>query len=181
MAKLSGFNPIITTASAHNADYCKDAGATHVIDYKETPYGPAFIAAVKAITSAPVKVIYNATPLDETSQIACWNALAPGGKLIVAMPTPSKEIGKPGEEDKDGRRVVTVLGSVHNDEAGGDTNIGKSLFAVLEKLLKDGEIRPSRVEVLPGGLNGIQGGLEKLWARQVSGVKLVARIGDTPQ
>ena len=34
--------------------------------------------------------------------------------------------------------------------------------------------QPNRVEILPGGLNGIVDGLERLRHNQVSGVKLVA-------
>ena len=32
LSKLSGFNPIITTASLHNTDALKEIGATHVLD-----------------------------------------------------------------------------------------------------------------------------------------------------
>ena len=33
-ARLSGFNPVITTASLHNTELLKSHGATHVIDRK---------------------------------------------------------------------------------------------------------------------------------------------------
>lgn len=39
--------------------------------------------------------------------------------------------------------------------------------------------QPTRTEVLPGGLDGIVGGLERLQKGEVSGVKLVVRPGET--
>lgn len=178
LAKMSGFDPIITTSSSHNIPYCKAAGATHVIDYHTTPYGPAFVKAVSSITNSPVKVIFDCVS-DSSSQRASWSILAPGGKLILALP--SSSVGTPGVEGKDGKRVVTPYGSVYNDEVGGDTRLGKSMFASLENMMRDGDIKPSRVELLPRGLNGVADGMRKLMAHKVSGGKLVARIGDTPQ
>ena len=56
LAKLSGFSPIIVTASQRNADYCKKAGATHIIDYRETPYSQLSEAVAK-ITTEPIEVV----------------------------------------------------------------------------------------------------------------------------
>lgn len=181
MAKMSGFNPIITTASARNEAYCKAAGATHVIDYAKAPYGPAFVETVSSITTAPIKVIWDCIAV-EPSQLACWSILAPSGTLIVVNPNPAKEIGENGFVDKDGRKIIGVLGSVFNDQVG-DAQLGKSLFPALEGLLRDGDVKPSRVELLPDGLLGIVEGLDKVKLRsgKVSGQKLVARLADTPQ
>lgn len=41
--------------------------------------------------------------------------------------------------------------------------------------------QPNKVEVLPGGLAGIDGGLERLYTKTVSGLKLVAHPRDTPE
>ena len=40
-------------------------------------------------------------------------------------------------------------------------------------------MQPNRVEVLPGGLNGVVGGLERLKNNQVSGLKLVIHPHET--
>lgn len=179
LAKISGFNPIITTASAHNKAYCSAAGATHVIDYHATPYS-SLASTVASITSKPIKIIYDAASATTASesQIACWNVLSPGGQLIVAMP-PSKDIGAPGVEDKDGKYVAWLFGSV-TDDVIGDVTLGKSMFKALEGLMERGEIRPTRVEVVEGGLAGVDGGLQRLLAGKISGTKLVVRIAETP-
>lgn len=173
---MSGFNPIITSASAHNADYVRAAGATHVIDYKTIPYGPDFIRAVSAITFAPVKVVYD-TVWSPESQAMSWDILAPGGKHICAQPNPVKGDGF---EDETGRKVIGVCGSVYDDAMGGDTKLGHSLFAALEKMMADGDLKSCEVELLPTGLNGVVDGLSRLKNGQVSGRKLVAKISDTP-
>lgn len=176
LAKLSGFNPIITTASAHNKAYCEAAGATHVIDYRSTPYSE-LASAVASITSRPIKIIYDAIAVPD-SQIASWSLLSPGGNVVVTLP-PSKDIGEPGVEDKDGKFVAWVFGSVCDDTIG-DVRLGETMFKVLEDMMRDGEIKPNQVEILEGGLAGIEGGLQRMLTGKVSGVKLVARLSETP-
>lgn len=177
---MSGFNPIITTASPRNEAYCKAAGATHVIDYTKVAYGPAFVEAVASITSAPIKVIWDPV-VSEDSQVACWSILAPNGKLVLSKPRPSPSIGVNGFVDSDGKKVLGVFASVYDDAVGGDVRLGKSLFAALEGLLKDGDIKPSRVELVPEGLLGVGDGLKRLGSGAVSGRKLVVKLADTPQ
>ncbi|KAI0717135.1 hypothetical protein C8Q76DRAFT_795346 [Earliella scabrosa] len=57
--------------------------------------------------------------------------------------------------------------------------VGGTLLAAVPELLESGDLKPNRAEILPGGLNGIVGGLERLKNDQVSGVKLVARPHET--
>lgn len=182
MAKLSGFSPIITTATPHNEGYCKAAGATHVIDYTKVPYGPAFADAVASITTAPIKVIWDCIA-HEDSQLACWSILAPSGTLVEAFPTPSPKIGEDGFVDKDGRKVVGVFRSAYFDAEGGENRLGKTMFAALESMLRDGDLKPTRVDLLPGGLLGVADGLKRVMSGsgKVSGQKLVVSLADTPQ
>ncbi|KAI0051049.1 NAD(P)-binding protein, partial [Auriscalpium vulgare] len=170
LAKLSGYDPIITIASAHNEAYCKSAGATHVIDYHKVPYS-ALPAAVAEIASS-VPLVYDAIS-EADSQKASWEIAAPQGIVIV---TRAPVVGKIGQEAEDGKRVFYTYGVVHtadNQEKGG------ILYRVLPSLLAEGLIKPNAVEVLPGGLAGIVGGLERLKAGKVSGVKLVAHPQET--
>ncbi|KAI0040040.1 GroES-like protein, partial [Auriscalpium vulgare] len=115
LAKLSGYDPIITTASAHNEAYCKAAGATHVVDYHKVPYS-ALPAAVAEIASS-VPLVYDAISVAD-SQKASWVIAAPQGIVIVTL---APVVGKIGEEAEDGKRVFYTYGSVHaadNQEKG---------------------------------------------------------------
>ncbi|GJE89864.1 zinc-binding alcohol dehydrogenase family protein [Phanerochaete sordida] len=165
-AKLSGFSPIITTASLHNSAFLKTLGATHVID-RAAPLSE-LTQAVQAITSKPVTVVYDAISYADT-QNAAYDVLAPGGTLLVVL-NPAVDAGKITPK----KAIVHVLGSVQlpNNRA-----VGRRLYANLTGLLDAGEIKPNHVEVLPNGLAGIPGGLEKLEAG-VSALKLVARPQD---
>ncbi|TFY82415.1 hypothetical protein EWM64_g1603 [Hericium alpestre] len=171
LLKLSGFGPIITTASASNAEYAKAAGATDVIDYHTTPYAE-LPAAVAKITSTPVPVIYDAISSPESQQ-ASWKILAPKGSLVVTL---QPAVGKPGEEAEDGKRLVQVFGSSNHPE---NREIGNDIYAHLTGLLETGAVKPNKVEILPDGLAGIPAGVARLEQKGVSGVKLVARPQET--
>ncbi|KAI0825561.1 GroES-like protein [Irpex lacteus] len=170
LLKASGFDLIITTASKHNEEYCKSAGATHVIDYHEVSY-PELPAAVKKLTSLPISVIYDAVATPD-AQKAVWEILAPKGKAAFVLPP---AVGKPGEAGEDGKEVVGVFGGT---TVPSNYEFGKKMWVGVTKLLESGDIKPNHLEVIPNGLAGVPDGLTRL-AKGVSGVKLVARIAET--
>ncbi|KAF9812138.1 hypothetical protein IEO21_06371 [Rhodonia placenta] len=166
LARLSGFSPIIVTASLRHAEYLKSLGATHVIDR----YLPAasLQTTIANITAEPLETIFDAVAVPETQNIA-QDLLALGGCLVLSLP--------PTVTVTSNKRIVMALGQV-NDPAENHA-FGVSLYKALPSLLAEGAIQPNRVEILPGGLNGIVGGLEKMKHNAVSGVKLVARPLET--
>ncbi|KIP06233.1 hypothetical protein PHLGIDRAFT_91081 [Phlebiopsis gigantea 11061_1 CR5-6] len=166
-AKMSGFSPIITTASVRHEDYLKSLGATHVIDRSISL--ASLPAEVAKVTTEPVLVAYDAVS-DAATQNAAFDVLAPGGKVVV-MPPPQIDAQKL----VDGREVIQVMGNVH---VPGQTPVGVSLYGRLTALLEAGDIKPNNVEVLPDGLAGIPDGLERL-KRGVSAKKLIVRPQDT--
>ncbi|KAA1477141.1 GroES-like protein [Dentipellis sp. KUC8613] len=171
LAKLSGFNPIITTASRSNDEYCKRAGATHVIDYHVTPYS-ALYAAVADITPKPISYVYDAISLDE-SQKASWEILSPGGTVTFTL---LPKVGKEGEV-VEGKRAVYVHANVNEKS---NHNIGNALYANLTQWIEEGVIRPNKVEVVEGGLGNVSSHLQRLKKGQVSGLKLVVHPQETP-
>jgi len=163
-AKLSGFSPIITTASVKHADYLKPLGATHVLDRNLSP--SAFKSEVDKITKEPIKYVYDAVSLEATQKQGDA-VLASGGHLILVLP-PSISAS-----DKHFTNVLALRQLEHNI---------KPLSALYDKLtgwLESGVIQPNKVELLTGGLNGIVGGLKRMENNQISGVKLVARPDET--
>lgn len=133
LLKASGFSPIITTASKGNEEYCKSAGATHVIDYKEVPY-PELPAAVKKITAEPIPVIYNAISTPD-SQHAAWEILAPNGSVAVVLPP---AVGKAGGVSEDGKKVAWAWGSAGTPR---NYEFGKKMFPGVTKLLASGDLK----------------------------------------
>ena len=127
MAKLSGFNPIITTASLKNTDLLKALGATHVIDRSaDLP------ASVKAIASEPIKYVYDAISTKQTGETA-YEVVAPGGTLIAVLDFALDE-----SKLDNSKRVARVVGTVHDPT---QRTLGVSLYKHLTKLLENSEIK----------------------------------------
>ncbi|KAG2123763.1 chaperonin 10-like protein [Suillus clintonianus] len=167
LARLSGFYPIITTASPNNEDLVKDYGATHFFDRHLS--GRQLMAAISEVTDSPIRIVYDAISLPETQSVG-WGLLAQNGILVLTLPPSVKE-----DEGK-GRKAVSTIGSPHVPY---DEEIFRSSWAMIEKWLSEGTIQPNNYEILPNGLEGIIGGLERMRMEQVSGTKLVAHPQET--
>ncbi|PCH39340.1 GroES-like protein [Wolfiporia cocos MD-104 SS10] len=168
LAKLSGFSPIITTASLHNTAFLQSLGATHVVD-RHLSFAE-LQSSIRQITSKPLEVIFDAISLPET-QNAAYELLSPGGCLAIVL------FSSINSANEGGKRIVKVFGQVNFPPE--NRKVGSALYKRLTRLLEEGAIQPNRVEVLPRGLEGIVGGLDRLKNDAVSGVKLVARPQET--
>ncbi|KAF9483225.1 GroES-like protein [Pholiota conissans] len=166
LAKISGFSPIITTASVKHTDYLKALGATAILDRNLS--SPALVAEIGKITNKPIKTVYDAISTAETQQNGL-DILAPGGQLaVVDAPVP-----KPTE----GKVIIQVIGGLalpHNIDI-----LSHFYHDVVFGFLEKGWLKPNNIEVLPGGLSGIPDGLARLEGNQVSNLKLVARPQET--
>jgi len=125
-AKLSGFSPIATTASLHNAEFLKTLGATHVIDRKAD-----VVAEAKKIFSQPPTLIYDAVT-NQTTEAEAIQILAPGGIILQVLP---REEGRIVEGNK---KIYTVFGSFYRHR-----ELGLSLYPKLASLLESGKIKVS--------------------------------------
>jgi len=166
LAKLSGFSPIIATASPHNAEYLKTLGATHVLDRRLDSV--ALKKEVEAITKAPFEIIYDAIAEADTQKLG-YELLAEGGTLELVWQSSLGDISG----DK---KVKGIRGSPFMS---GNGPILEGLNANLYQYLESGAIQTNPVEVLPGGLEGIVGGLARLSEGKISGCKLVVRPQET--
>ncbi|KIJ59659.1 hypothetical protein HYDPIDRAFT_183963 [Hydnomerulius pinastri MD-312] len=167
LARLSGFSPIITTASLHNKDLLISLGATHVLDRKLS--ASQLKEEVANITSTPVMYAFDSISLDDTRQ-AAYDILAPGGKLTVVRRGSLKEV------EGSGKGVVQAFGSFELPRV---REFGGKFMRELDSWLAEGKIKPNRVEVLPGGLHGIAAGLERLESGAVSATKFIVRPQET--
>ncbi|KAI0366165.1 GroES-like protein [Pilatotrama ljubarskyi] len=170
LSKLSGFSPIITTASLKNTALLEGYGATHVLDRYLS--ASALREEVLKITDEPVSAVYDAISLPET-QNAAFDLLAPGGKLLVVL---GDAVNDDKKKNANGRTVVPVAGTIQIPQ---NAEFGKALYASLTGLLESGDIKPLVVEVIPGGLGSIPKGLDKLKNNQVSATKLIVRPVET--
>lgn len=100
------------------------------------PYAELPGAVKKIVGDTPIAYVYDAVSNAE-SQKAGWDALSPGGALVIVLP-PSPAVGKQGQDDEKGRRTVWVAGIVSDPyhEA-----FGNGLYAALTGLLENGDIK----------------------------------------
>lgn len=167
IAKLSGFAPIITTASSHNSTYLKSLGATHVLDRHLD--SAALQKEIASITELSVDVIYDTIAEADTQKLA-YELLGANGTLIVTLPA---SVG-----DKSDSK--TIKSTVGNPVVSGNGEILEGLYTNLESYLESRAIQANNVEILTGGLEGIVGGLDRLREGKVSATKLVVRPQETP-
>ncbi|KZP13236.1 GroES-like protein [Athelia psychrophila] len=162
-AKLSGFSPIIATASLHNSAHLKSLGATHVIDrHLDTLL---LCEEIAKITSVPIEVVFDAVGGPQTQQSGV-DVLAPGG--VIASVAQSKL----GDAVGDGKSVKSIFASPFHPH---NRDVAVGFASELTAYLESGDIQPNRIEVLAGGLSGVADGLARLQDGKVSGVKLIVR------
>ncbi|EPS95978.1 hypothetical protein FOMPIDRAFT_1032607 [Fomitopsis schrenkii] len=161
LLKLSGFGPIITTASLRNADFLKTAGATYVLDRNLSP--ETLHAEIRKITDKPFTTIYDAAGTPETRGLG-YDLLASGGVIASVQPQPI-----PPEKLVPDKKAFFMFGDLTLPQ---NLKLGASLYSKLTALLAEGALKPTPVEVVPGGLEAIPAALERL-RKGVSCVKLV--------
>lgn len=148
LAKLSGYSPIIATASSVHEIYLKSLGATQVL--------PRTASLEQLAAFGPVHTVFDAVANDPAILTVAVGLISSPGLIITVDPRFQKQ-----DSSKD-ITWVTLPNHAHKAE----------VFLHVQDLLGK-EIVSNRVEVLPGGLSAIEGGLDRLAAGKVSGVKLV--------
>ncbi|KAI0075650.1 GroES-like protein [Panus rudis PR-1116 ss-1] len=170
VARLAGFSPIITTASLHNTDLLKSLGATHIID-RTLPHAQ-LIAEIRAIVPEGFQVVYDSFSIAETQKQG-YELLAPGGTLVVDLPS----VLDSEKAKADNKKVVFTYFWLHLPPF---DKLGMELLQVhIPEWLKTGTIKPNQAEYIPGGLNGVPVGWERIRNNQVSGRKLIVRPQET--
>ena len=131
LAKLSGFSPIITTASLSHAEALKSLGATHVIDRSVS--ASTLASEVSNITqNAPIKYAVDSISAAATQQ-AAYDLLAPGGQLATFLAVAAKTT--------DEKSIIPVLGIARLPA---NVELLETLYHDnLERLLQEGAIKVS--------------------------------------
>ncbi|THH30651.1 hypothetical protein EUX98_g3514 [Antrodiella citrinella] len=163
-AKLSGFSPIITTVSPSNFALTTSLGATHPLDRN----APLTAASLAAVTSKPITLIFDAVSSSETQSTA-YGLLGEGGVLAIVLAAAIPE-----KDRVDGKRIVNPRGSAPDQGT-----FGEELYKHLGAYLEKGELKPNKVQYVPGGLASIPDALDRLRKGLVSGSKLVVRPSET--
>ena len=135
LARLSGFAPIITTASLHNAPFLKSLGATHVLDRK-LPAEQLKAEATK-LAGGLFEYVYDAVSLSDTLEIGLA-LTAPKGDFVIVAPGDELKAAHP-DTDKRIHLAHGLYATPFNHE------IGSSLLAAVPQLFASGELKVSIV------------------------------------
>ncbi|KAI9807635.1 MAG: hypothetical protein M1825_005576 [Sarcosagium campestre] len=174
LAKKSGYR-VVTTASPRNFDLVKSYGADAVFDYNS----PSALDEVKKGFPNIHRAMDCISKGDSVN--FCSQAMAEGGGKVISLLRAAKSkvpnvevknifaytlLGKP-------FGILQPLGpkfaAVPSDRAG-----LVRFYKLLPSLLDD--VRPPPIQVLEGGFDALQRGLEMLKKREVSGKKLVVNL-----
>lgn len=143
-----------------------------VVDYRKGD--EAVVEGLRAAVPKGQKLLYAFDAVSEKGsyQNVC-KVLDPHGHITLVLP------GKKYEDIPDTiNQTLTTVGSVHGvpDDLG---DLGFAWFRLFALGLKEGWFSGHPYEVVPGGLNGVQTGLENLQHGKASAVKYVYRIEET--
>ncbi|RAL10223.1 zinc-binding alcohol dehydrogenase family protein [Aspergillus homomorphus CBS 101889] len=175
-ARLSGFDRIITNASAAHHEFLKGLGAHVVLDRKSAT-AQDFVAA--AGEGVALSYVYDAISTKETQKLGVEIAQATQGKAqrVVTVQMVDQEAAQLGESKEPKVEIKQILGLGsspalrHLSEpmvkalGGEDGYIAKGLFV------------PNRVRLIEGGIGAIEEAL-KTNKEGVSGEKVVFRPND---
>jgi NADPH2:quinone reductase len=143
-----------------------------VIDYRKGD--EEVVKGIKSAIPSGQKLLYAYDAVSENGSYQnIVKALDPYGNLTVVLP------GKKYEEVPETvNRTLTTVGSVHGvpDDL---KDLGYAWFRLFSLGLKEGWFSGHPYEVVPGGLNGVQKGLENLRDGKASATKYVYRIEET--
>lgn len=166
---------MITTCSPRNFDLVRSYGADLVFDYNS-------VTCAKEIRNATKNALrYTLDPFSDMRSVSiCQEALGrTGGRYcgleqyqeqLFSRRTVKHELVMGGAISGKGVQLPEPYGVAPNAEIG---NWARNWYKVVQVLINEGKIRPVPVEILPGGIDAVIGGLGILKSGQVSGKKLV--------
>ncbi|KAI9658958.1 MAG: hypothetical protein M1821_001918 [Bathelium mastoideum] len=172
LAQRSKIHPLIVVAGG-GAPYVetlidRTKGDT-IVDYRKG--NQAVVQGIKdELKGKTLEYAFDATSEKGSYQNIC-QVLASNGHITLVLPN-KEDFQIPATV----HNTLTMVGSVHGE----DKDFGHAFFRYIGKGLHDGWFKPHPQEIQKGGLEGVQGALQKLKDGQASAIKYVFRIADTP-
>ena len=179
LARKAGLHPILCVAGngiPFVESLLDKSKGDVVVDYRKgnesvvaelkraIPSGTVLNHAFDCVSEAPKGSFANCVALLDHS--------ASASQLTTVLPADPEKHGIPASIGLS----RTAVGSVHQPEA---RDFGTAWFRLFAQGLQDGWFKAHPYEVLPGGLAGVETGLQNLQNGKASAVKYVYRLGET--
>lgn len=171
LAKISGYDCVITNSSSAHVDDIRSLGANIVLD-RSTASVADYKIAVGGLDSI---LVFDAISIDETQELGVeiLQSLS-GGDLVTLLPTSVEPVPI---KYPDPSRPVTIKRVMGIGSLPELRYLSEPLMKSLggeDGWLATGLFKPNNIEVVPGGLAAIETALAKS-KKGVSGVKLIVR------
>lgn len=172
LAQRAGIHPIIAVAGRGipfvESLLSKDKGDA-VVDYRNGD--DAVVSGIRsALNGKKLAHAFDAVS-ENGSYTNIVKVLESDGQLTLVLPGKEYE-GVP----ETVQRTTTMVGEAH----GKDKDFAFVFFRYMARGLAEGWFKPHPVEVVGGGLEGVEEGLRNLKEGKASATKYVFRIGETP-
>lgn len=179
LAKISGFERIITNTSAKHIDHLKSLGADVVLDRATQGSAADFQAAVAADGGLPLAFVFDAISSKDTQLLGVQilDATKTEGSHIVTVQGADADAKKLGETQATKAEVKGVLGLGSSPQLRYLTEPLMKNLGGEDGYMAKGRFVPNRPLVVPGGLGGLEDALAKN-KKGVSGEKVVIRPFD---
>ncbi|EJT98637.1 GroES-like protein [Dacryopinax primogenitus] len=161
-AKAAGYT-VFSTASPKNHAYVKSLGATEVFDYHD----PDVVSKIRASVGPNLSKIFDSISENGSIEASVASITAPSGIVAVIL--------APKAEQSTATVRVVQTGALKTSEP----EIGQRVFGLLNALLQNGSLVPNPIKIMPGGLLGVNEGLQLGREHRISGEKLVYVVADT--
>ena len=176
LASLSNIHPLICVAGKaqkHVESLIDRSKGDTIIDYRSGD--DALVEGLKkALDGQKLEYAFDAVS-EKGSYVNIAAVLDPQGKCTLVLPPNGDWNGTYKELPSSVAQSQTNVGSVHDDQK----ELGQTYSKLFSKGLQDGSFRGHPQEVIPGGLGGVQTGLENLRDGKASAIKYVFRIAET--
>ncbi|KAF7585700.1 hypothetical protein BBP40_010261 [Aspergillus hancockii] len=177
-AKLAGYS-VLATCSSRNAELVKSRGAEAVFDYNDLACGQQ----IHSYTEGKLQLVWDTIGSDQGVRV-CMAALStkPGSRYgtILLNNIPRQDVVCTRSIMMTFRGEPFDLYGQHFPANAEDFEFATMFAQLTETLLAENKLKPHPVRVCEGGLQGVLNGVEVMQQGNVSGVKLVYRVADTP-
>ncbi|KAF1979057.1 GroES-like protein [Bimuria novae-zelandiae CBS 107.79] len=172
LARLSGFEKIVTNASKAHHEWLKELGA-HVVLDRHAASSKDFVDALEGY---PLEFVFDSISVPQTQKVGVEVLQKTGtkGSKVVTVGMVDEEAKKMGEEGETKVDVNFIMGIALGPKSRGlitalTTNLGGEDGWIAQGLFKS-----NKVEVIEGGLEKLQEGMERNKGG-VSGAKVIVK------
>lgn len=178
LLRMSGHKPI-AVCSTKNFDLVRSYGAVKCFDY----HAPTCAQDIRAYTKNTLAYILDPITEPKTTEL-CYAAMGRAGGKYCTLEAYAEEFCTRKVVQPELVMGMAILGGRialdygYESEADPEKRVfGIGWYEEMQQLLDSGRLRNHPVRSFPGGYEGIMKGLQLLKTKQVSGEKLIVRLG----